>query len=258
MSPSKRRERELTHAKRERQLQRATAKQDSNRVIIGAAAVIIILLGAFFILNKGAGQAGIDDPNATDTNDYSQCGNYPDPIASPMQWAKSPEIDMNSDSYAWKLQLNCGKVVAELYPDKAPITVNSMKFLSEQGFYDGVQCHRLTTEGIFVLQCGDPSGTGMGGPGYGIPEENLPKQVENNYPAGTLAMARSSAPGSGGSQFFIVYEDTTLGADYTIFGKITEGLDLIKEIAAAGVDGGSGDGAPAIKTAILKAEVTAG
>ena len=258
MSPSKRRERELTQAKRERQLQRATAKQDSNRVIIGAAAVIIILLGAFFILNQGKGKAGIDNPTMSDTADYTQCGNYPDPIASPMQWAKSPEMSLKAKSFEWKLLLNCGQVVAELYPDKAPITVNSMKFLSEQGFYNGVQCHRLTTEGIFVLQCGDPTGTGMGGPGYGIPEENLPKQVENNYPAGTLAMARSSAPGSGGSQFFIVYEDTTLGADYTIFGKITKGLDLIKEIAAAGVDGGSGDGVPSIKTAILKAEVTAG
>ncbi|MEY2634494.1 MAG: hypothetical protein RIS75_434 [Actinomycetota bacterium] len=258
MSPSKRRERELSQAKRERQLQRATAKQDSNRVIIGAAAVIIILVGAFFIINKGQGQAGIDNPTATATEDNRQCGNYPAPIANPVQWEKSPKVDLNAKAYTWKLLLNCGEVEAKLFPDKAPITVNSMKFLSEQNFYDGVQCHRLTTSGLYVLQCGDPTGTGMGGPGYSIPEENKPEQVENNYPAGTLAMARSQAPGSGGSQFFIVYEDTTLGADYTIFGQITKGLDLIKEIAAAGVDGGATDGTPFIKTAILNAEVVAG
>ena len=255
MSPTKRRERELAQAKRQRQLQNATTKQDRGRVFIGGIAVVVVLFGGLYILNFGGGNEGIDNPTASQSTENIQCGNYPAPNESPAQWAKAPAQDLNADLYTWKLNLNCGLVEADLYADKAPITVNSMKFLTDEEFYKDVQCHRLTTEGIFVLQCGDPTGTGMGGPGYGIPEENLPTQADNNYPAGTLAMARSSAPGSGGSQFFIVYEDTTLGADYTIFGKITKGLDLIQEIAAAGVDGGGGDGSPVIKTAILSAEM---
>lgn len=137
---------------------------------------------------------------------------------------------------------NCGPIVIELDPN-APATVASEVFLAQEGFYDNTTCHRLTTAGIFVLQCGDPRGDGTGGPGYSVPDENLPATEGVNYPAGTVAMA-NAGPGTAGSQFFIVYDDTTLPPAYTVWGTVTEGLDLVKEIASVGVADGSGDGAP--------------
>lgn len=102
-------------------------------------------------------------------------------------------------------------------------------------YYNGTLCHRLTTQGLFVLQCGDPTAQGGGSPGgwIGYKEENLPKAGAKNYPAGTLAMA-NGGPGTNGSQFFLVYADTQLDPDYTIFGRITQGLDILKKIAEVG------------------------
>ena len=137
---------------------------------------------------------------------------------------------------------NCGDVVVALDP-AAEATVASEVFLAEQGFYDNTQCHRLTTAGIFVLQCGDPAGDGTGGPGYSVPDENLPDDGEANYPAGTVAMA-NAGPGTAGSQFFIVYDDTTLPGAYTIWGQVTSGLDIVKEVASVGVADGTSDGTP--------------
>ena len=108
--------------------------------------------------------------------------------------------------------------------------------LAESGYWADSPCHRLTTDGIFVLQCGDPTGTGQGTPGYGSGVENAP--ANSTYPAGTLAMARTSDPKSNGGQFFIVYNQTKIedpaGNGYTIFGKITSGMDIVKKVAAAG------------------------
>ena len=142
------------------------------------------------------------------------------------------------------LRTNCGSIAITTLPDKAPLTVASEVFLAQDGFYDGTSCHRVTTEGIFVLQCGDPAGDGSGGPGYSVPDENLPAAEGVNYPAGTVAMA-NAGPGTAGSQFFIVYADTALPPGYTIWGTVTDGLDLVRGIAAAGVAGGGGDGRPA-------------
>ena len=124
---------------------------------------------------------------------------------------------------------NQGEIVIETTPSLAPLTVNAIAALAQKNYFDNTICHRLTTEGIFVLQCGDPTGTGTGGPGFNIPDENLPQPTENNYPAGTVAMA-NAGPGTSGSQFFLVYQDTTLGPDYTIWGSITSGLDILQTI----------------------------
>ena len=105
------------------------------------------------------------------------------------------------------------------------------------------------------MQCGDPTGTGTGGPGFNIPDENLPEAVENNYPAGTVAMA-NAGPGTSGSQFFLVYQDTTLGPDYTIWGSVTSGLDILQTIASAGVVDGGTDGAPLTGVTIESTKVT--
>jgi peptidyl-prolyl cis-trans isomerase B (cyclophilin B) len=110
-----------------------------------------------------------------------------------------------------------------------------MSALANAGYFDKSLCHRLTTQGLFVLQCGDPTLTGAGSPtGWkGYADENLPKAGAKNYPAGTVAMANSGV-NTNGSQFFLVYADTQLGPNYTIWGKVTKGLDLLKKIGAVG------------------------
>ena len=150
---------------------------------------------------------------------------------------------------------NQGEIVIETTPSLAPLTVNAIAALAQKNYFDKTICHRLTTEGIYVLQCGDPTGTGTGGPGFNIPDENLPEAVENNYPAGTVAMA-NAGPGTSGSQFFLVYQDTTLGPDYTIWGSITSGLDILQTIASAGVVDGGTDGAPISGVTIESTKVT--
>ena len=150
---------------------------------------------------------------------------------------------------------NQGEIVIETIPSLAPLTVNAIAALAQKNYFDNTICHRLTTEGIFVLQCGDPTGTGTGGPGFTIPDENLPQPIENNYPAGTVAMA-NAGPGTSGSQFFLVYQDTTLGPDYTIWGNVTSGLDILQTIASAGVVGGGADGAPVTGVTIESTKVT--
>jgi peptidyl-prolyl cis-trans isomerase B (cyclophilin B) len=145
------------------------------------------------------------------------------------------------------LTTTVGVVKVAVDDEKAPCTAASFTHLAGKKYFDNSPCHRLTTEGIFVLQCGDPSGTGTGGPSYRFDEENLPTDRRPTYPEGTVAMAKGG-PGTNGSQFFIVYKDTELPADYTVFGRVTEGLDLVKQVAAAGVTPADpsqpGDGAP--------------
>ena len=159
---------------------------------------------------------------------------------------------------------NCGPIIIKLNP-KAPQTVTNMSFLATKKYFDGTFCHRLTTEGLYVLQCGDPTASGSGGPtGWkGYADENLPKAGANNYPKGTLAMA-NSGKGTNGSQFFLVYANTTLGPDYTIWGTITTGLPLLKKIADVGAyqvnqtEGKAyyaGDGNPVQPVEILKVTV---
>jgi len=129
---------------------------------------------------------------------------------------------------------NCGVIEVSL-DAKAPITITSLAALIKGKYYDNSLCHRLTTQGLYVLQCGDPTLTGAGNPtGWkGYADEKLPKNANNNYQAGTVAMA-NSGPGTNGSQVFFVYADTTLGPNYTIWGKITKGLDIVQYIAKQG------------------------
>jgi len=153
------------------------------------------------------------------------------------------------------LATNEGTIKIAMDP-AAELTDASMAYLSAEGYFDGTPCHRLTTAGIYVLQCGDPTGTGTGNPGYRLPDENLPAATPDNYPAGTVAMA-NAGPNTGGSQFFIVYENTTLPPNYTIWGTVTEGLDVVQRVAAAGVAGGGSDGPPALPVTIESASVAA-
>jgi peptidyl-prolyl cis-trans isomerase B (cyclophilin B) len=142
-----------------------------------------------------------------------------------------------------------GVITVKMLTSQAPCTTFSFRFLASKGYFNGTHCHRLTTQGIYVLQCGDPTGTGSGGPGYEFNDENLSGAT---YPAGTLAMA-NAGPNTNGSQFFFTWKNTTLAPDYTPFGVVTSGLNVLQKIAAAGDDqqNGPGDGYPNLFTQFL-------
>ena len=158
-------------------------------------------------------------------------------------WKDEPKLSIDeSATYAMKLKTTCGDIDIDMDASKAPHTVNSFNFLAGEKFFDHSKCHRLVDQSIHVLQCGDPTGTGKSGPGYTIPDENLKdsRLKGGKYPAGTVAMANKynaqakKGRDSGGSQFFLVFEDSSLPPDYTPFGKITGGMDVLKKIADAG------------------------
>jgi len=160
--------------------------------------------------------------------------------------------------YDVTIKTNQGTIAFRMDSAKAPCTDNNLRSLAHFAYYDDTPCHRLTTEGIYVLQCGDPTGTGSGGPGYSFPDENLKGAT---YPRGTVAMA-NAGPDTNGSQFFLVYKDSTsLPANFTPFGKITKGLDVLDKVAKAGSDNSNrqGDGKPKLPVQIqtLRAEPAA-
>ncbi|MEY3635593.1 MAG: hypothetical protein RL147_22 [Actinomycetota bacterium] len=154
------------------------------------------------------------------------------------------------------LETNCGDIQITTLASKAPVTVAHMAKLARNGFFDESICHRLINRGAYVLQCGDPTATGKGGPKFVFQDENLPLGAEGNYPEGTVAMW-NKGPGTNGSQFFLVYSDTTLiKANYTIWGTITQGLEIVKAIAKMGVRGGGLEGAPSQVISIEKVVVS--
>jgi peptidyl-prolyl cis-trans isomerase B (cyclophilin B) len=168
------------------------------------------------------------------------------------------------------LKTNVGNIGITLEADQAPCTVNSFISLAEQGYFDGTSCHRLTTEGIFVLQCGDPTGTGSGGPGYSFDDElveddariqpcqQMQGQQVCTYGPGTVAMA-NAGPDTNGSQFFLVYDSSPLPAAYTVFGRMdAAGLKVVKQVAKAGVGTpgmGATDGTPKETVTITGVEI---
>ncbi len=251
MSSSNKRQRDLARAKYERQQSRKGSPANSkrrNQQIAAAIVVIILVLGAVGWVFVGRNTSS---PEVSALN----CTGSTKTTTSSQSFKKAPKVDATiPDGTELVLTTNCGPIGISTLAKQAPATVTSELFLARKGYYNQTPCHRLTTSGIYVLQCGDPTGSGSGGPGYTVPDENLPTQGEINYPAGTVAMA-NAGPGTAGSQFFIVYQDTTLPPNYTIWGKVTSGLELVQQIAAAGVSGGSSDGAPAQPVVIEQATV---
>ncbi|MEV0458683.1 peptidylprolyl isomerase [Catellatospora methionotrophica] len=152
-----------------------------------------------------------------------------------------------------------GVITVQVDTAKAPCAAASITYLASRKFFDNTRCHRLTTEGISVLQCGDPSSTGTGGPAYRFAEENLPTGA-TPYPVGTLAMAKTQEPASTGSQFFIVYGPTPIDPLYTVLGKVTAGMDVVQAIGKAGAVDEAGkpatDGAPKSPVTITTLTVT--
>lgn len=164
-----------------------------------------------------------------------QC-DYPADAGAAKQVDPPPTQDVATEGQVTAtMHMTAGDVTLTLDREQAPCTVNSFVSLAEQGFYDDTVCHRLVDTGIFILQCGDPTGTGRGGPGYVVDDE---LSGHETYPAGTVAMANTGAADSNGSQFFFVWEDSPLPPKYTVFGTLdTASLAVIQDIGAQGVSG---------------------
>ena len=206
---------------------KAIRKQDNLVAIFISIAAVAIAVGAQLIyFNFGPGIPKPTTPPATAPAAS---------VAENREWTGSMDVGGSTLEY-------------KLFGDKAPQAVANFVTLVNKGFYSGVVCHRLTTEGIFVLQCGDPNGDGQGGPGYSFgPIENAP--AGDLYKTGYLAMARVGGnAASMGSQFFIVYGDSTIPSDaaggYTVFGEITKNIEAVQAIAAQGTADGTTDGRP--------------
>ena len=153
---------------------------------------------------------------------------------APKQFSAPPSMQIDgSKKYTATIDTSLGTMKADLFVGDAPMTVNNFVFLARQGFYDGVGFHRVINN--FMAQTGDPTGTGTGGPGYRFNDE----PVKRKYERGTLAMA-NAGPNTNGSQFFIVHKDYALPPNYTIFGKLTDGLDTLDKIATSPTGPGKG------------------
>ena len=260
MSSIKDRQRAAARARLEKEMaERAAAarKRRQRQAIIGSAIAVVVIAGVAVWLVSSL-KSDDDKPAASAPPAGTvACTWTPEDAGSGAKIVNvgtPPTNAPNMGTQTLTMNTNLGQITATVDLSKAPCTAAAFDFLSAKKFWDGTKCHRLVTEGIKVLQCGDPSAKGKGyrptdgtgGPSFRYAEENLPTGKTPPYPAGTLAMAKTQAPSSTGSQFFIVYEDTTLDPSYTVLGTVTKGLDIVKSVAKAGTDNanGKGDGHP--------------
>ncbi|MEN3583729.1 MULTISPECIES: peptidylprolyl isomerase [unclassified Streptomyces] len=270
MVSQEQRRRQLAREKFLRQQQRRTAARRRTRVrnaVVASVLGVVVIGSVALYVTKPFEDGGKDDASKDVAASATPSEKAPDPCDKPAAgepatetWDEEPAMTIDeSAKYTMELATTCGTVDVALKASAAPHTVNSFAFLADEGYFDHTPCHRLTTNGIYVLQCGDPTGQGNGGPGYTIPDENLEDADLKGdvYPAGTVAMANTGQPDSGGSQFFLVYEDSPLPPSYTPFGTVSDaGMKVLKKIADAGETTGVGDGAPNATVVIDKATVT--
>ena len=224
----------LQHARRSRPV-------PGRRLWVAAAIAVSLLVGGCAGSDAaGSGTAGSNSPQTAPPGSAT-CTYQPSQRPAAKEVSLPPAIEPASGSTAATISLTGGDVVLDLDTASTPCTVGSFVHLAQSGYFNDTPCHRLTASpSLSVLQCGDPSGTGGGGPGYTFPDET---RADMRYPAGTVAMA-NAGPGTNGSQFFLVYQDSTLPPDYTVFGTITAGLDVLQGIAAQGITGSGNATAP--------------
>lgn len=249
MAGSKR-EVDLARQRAERRAARPSAASDKgkqrNKLLAIIAGVLLIFVGigvaaAQSHRGKRTDAAAGARPSASSAASRAPGAcRYLDGGAASRKVAKPPAEGVETKgAFTATLQTNLGTIAFAMDAAKTPCTTNNMRSLAHFGYFDNTVCHRLTSHGIFVLQCGDPSGKGTGGPGYHFADENL---AGATYPRGTVAMA-NSGPDTNGSQFFLVYKDSQLPPGYTPFGTVTRGLELLDKVARAGSTP-PGDGSP--------------
>jgi peptidyl-prolyl cis-trans isomerase B (cyclophilin B) len=274
--PSNEQRREAAKRKLERQLVRRAERARRRKQltiagsILGVVAVVAVV-SVVFVVTRGDDDASTAQDSTTSapadsiiaagrTEPLPETVNcsYPaaaQPAAKPNTPPRTENIPTSDEPLSYSMATTAGNIGLTLNNPESPCTVNSFVSLANQGYFDGTTCHRLTTgAGLQVLQCGDPTGSGSGGPGYQFADEfptdtyaegDPAAQTPVLYPRGTLAMA-NAGPGTNGSQFFLVYGDSQLPPAYTAFGTIDEtGLATLDAIATKGAQGGASDGAPA-------------
>jgi peptidyl-prolyl cis-trans isomerase B (cyclophilin B) len=276
--PTNEQRRQTAKRKLERQLVRR-AERAKRRRMVGVVITVIGVLGAvglvYWLANLGDddGQAAAESASTSTESAPAKTSAGPcqytetpaEPSPKPAGLPDDPAQTPNTGVVKVTLTTSQGEILLSFDRAMAPCTVQSMTHLVKQKFFDATKCHRLTASaGLKVLQCGDPQGTGTGGPGYTIKDEppatlqTSPDGQTVTYPRGTLAMANTGQPNSGGSQFFMVYADTTLPPNYAVFGTIDEsGLAVLDKIAAGGIEPtrSPDDGAPKLPVDITQAVV---
>jgi peptidyl-prolyl cis-trans isomerase B (cyclophilin B) len=285
------RERERRKAReryeRQRELQIARRRKLRQRFGIGLAVLLVLgLAGGMTVAFAGGSTSSTAKPKATTSASPSasattstaavaepatHCTYTTSGVAAAAKKVSVPPTAPDyKATYTAAINTNLGTIDIDLLNSKATCTVNSFVHLATAGYFNASQCHRVVnSDGIYVLQCGDPlaqtstkltcstaaNAPGSGGPGYEYDSENLPSTTASTvtYKAGTVAMANSGESDTNGSQFFLVFKNTTLGPDYTPFGTITSGLDILQKVANAGTSctySGSGGGVPKEKVVI--------
>jgi peptidyl-prolyl cis-trans isomerase B (cyclophilin B) len=266
----KERQRKLARDRMLRQQARRANRARRSRQITMISVVCLVVVGlgvgGFFLFSQpgttsNAAASASASPSSTATatptpsatpalaKEPAKTCSYPTSGTAARKVSKPPAKPDWRASYQATIHTNRGDVVIDLLNSKATCTVNSFVSLADQKYFSKTACHRLTTVSpLYVLQCGDPTGTGSGGPGYKFNDENL---AGAKYTAGTVAMANAGAD-TNGSQFFLVYKNSTLSPNYTPFGKVVKGLGIIQNVAKAGSDNanGTGDGHPKEKVEI--------
>ena len=278
MAGKKERQRKLARERYARQQARRGQRAHRVRlisIIVGVCCAVLALGAASYVAfsgNSSKTPTAAATPTATPTaaptptpsasptpstvaEPASHCAYTPSGTAARKVGLPPAKPHYKGKTYQATVKTNRGTIVLDLYNSKATCTVNSFLYLASKNYFNNTSCHRLTTTGIYVLQCGDPTGTGSGGPGYKFANENT---AGAQYVQGSVAMA-NAGPGTNGSQFFLVYSNsTTLPANYSLFGKIVSGLGIIQNVAKAGSDNanGQGDGHPKEKVTIQSVTFT--
>ncbi|MDX3102995.1 peptidylprolyl isomerase [Nonomuraea angiospora] len=283
VATGKDRQRQLAREHYERQMQRRVEREQKAKrtAIIGSSVGVVIVIGGIvaavaLLGGNGAGTDAASSPSASAAAPSASAAAGPKPYdaaTGTCDYVKDAgggkvkdvgmppaKVKTTPATKTMTIKTNQGDIVVELNNAKAPCTTNSLEFLAKKKYYDGSKCHRLGSAQFPMLQCGDPSAKadgksqdGSGGPGYVMAEENLQGA---QYKRGVMAMAKTQAPGSTGSQFFLVFGDIGLTPDYTPVGTITKGLDILDKVNKAGVIGDAGDGTGAPKQTVEIKDVT--
>jgi peptidyl-prolyl cis-trans isomerase B (cyclophilin B) len=278
--PTNKQRRQAAQRHLQRQLERRAElarKRRRNMGIVASAIAVLVVVGAALLITgvfKGDDDASAAaDPTAstggssaaapsTNADGTVTCTYAPDDSGNPnlkdVGTPPNPGSTPTQGTSTLLMSTDQGDLTLTLDRVKAPCAAASFTYLASQSFFDGSSCHRMVNQPSFgVLQCGDPTGTGSGGPSYKYAEEVTP---DTTYPRGTIAMAKTSAPNTTGSQFFLCFTDTQLPPEYTVVGTVDEaGLAVLDKVAAGGNNSanGEGDGAPNIPVTISKLSVVA-